>query len=213
MLEKAKAKLADSIESGRVKKVLKQQLPPIPFPDDSFDAVMFNLVLHHLEEHPDGENFPTIQKVLTEARRVLKHDGVLTITSGPSPRFYETIWFVHLNPDIATRHLKQYPHDRKWHEMFRKCGFECSNYIHNNVDIPEQTMKTLLDPEGPLKKDWRDCNSYWASATPEDLKVVEEKIKELKASGTLDQFVEKHNTCMGFYVTSLLFGKPMSTKE
>jgi ubiquinone/menaquinone biosynthesis C-methylase UbiE len=44
MLEKAKAKLADSIESGKVKEVVEATMPPIPFPDDSFDAVMFNLV-------------------------------------------------------------------------------------------------------------------------------------------------------------------------
>ena len=168
--------------------------------------------MHHLEENPDGENFPTIEKVLVEARRVVKPDGVLAISSSAPPRSYETIWFVHLNPDIASRHLKQYPHDRKWHEIFRKCGFYCSNYIHNNANIPEQTMKTLLDPEGPLRKEWRDCNSYWASATSNDLKVVEDKIQELKASGRLEQFVETHNTCKEFFVTSLLLAKPVPQK-
>ncbi|XP_045194240.2 ubiquinone/menaquinone biosynthesis C-methyltransferase UbiE-like isoform X2 [Mercenaria mercenaria] len=208
MLEKAKVKLADAIESGKIKEVVEATMPPIPFPDASFDAVMFNLVLHHLEENPDGENFPTIEKALTEARRVLKPKGVLEITSGAPPRVYDRLWFVHLNQDIAKRHVKHYPHDRKWHEIFRKCGFNCVDYIHIYVDIPEHTHKALLDPEGPLKKEWRDCNSYWASATEEDLKVVEEKINEMKSAGTLEKFVETKNTCQGFYALPMLIGKP-----
>lgn len=44
MLEKAKEKLSDHIASGKVKDVVQATMPPLPFPDESFDAVMFNLV-------------------------------------------------------------------------------------------------------------------------------------------------------------------------
>lgn len=44
MLEKARVKLADEIKSGKVKDVVEATMPPIPFPDGTFDAVMFNLV-------------------------------------------------------------------------------------------------------------------------------------------------------------------------
>ena len=44
MLEKAKAKLSDDIDSGKVKDVVEATMPPIPFPDASFDVVMFNMV-------------------------------------------------------------------------------------------------------------------------------------------------------------------------
>lgn len=44
MLDKAREKLADEIASGRVKEVVETAMPPLPFPDASFDVVMFNLV-------------------------------------------------------------------------------------------------------------------------------------------------------------------------
>ncbi|XP_052817188.1 ubiquinone/menaquinone biosynthesis C-methyltransferase UbiE-like [Mya arenaria] len=49
MLQQARDKLEDALADGRVKQMLEVKLPEIPFPDNTFDAVMFNMVLHHLE--------------------------------------------------------------------------------------------------------------------------------------------------------------------
>jgi len=48
MLEKAREKMAQQIQSGRVKEVIEAKLPAIPYPDQTFDAVMFNLVLVYI---------------------------------------------------------------------------------------------------------------------------------------------------------------------
>lgn len=44
MLEKAKSKLSEHIASGKVTDVIEAMIPMLPFPDGSFDAIMYNLV-------------------------------------------------------------------------------------------------------------------------------------------------------------------------
>lgn len=53
----------------------------IPYDDDSFDAIAFIQVLHHLDNSEDTKEgkYPQLQKALCEARRVLKPNGVILI--------------------------------------------------------------------------------------------------------------------------------------
>ena len=44
MLEKAREKLNAEILAGRVKDITETKMPPLPYPDDNFDVVFFNLV-------------------------------------------------------------------------------------------------------------------------------------------------------------------------
>lgn len=44
MLDKARENLLMEIEAGKVKSVVHATMPPLPFPDNSFDVVMFNMV-------------------------------------------------------------------------------------------------------------------------------------------------------------------------
>ncbi|XP_053380875.1 ubiquinone/menaquinone biosynthesis C-methyltransferase UbiE-like isoform X2 [Mercenaria mercenaria] len=48
MLKTAKDKLDNYIECGKVTDVVECTMPPIPFPDDSFDAVLFNTKMNIL---------------------------------------------------------------------------------------------------------------------------------------------------------------------
>ena len=78
MLSKAKVKVAPYSDKVEVKQVT---LPMIPYDDDSFDAIAFIQVLHHLDNSEDTKEgkYPQLQKALCEARRVLKPNGVILI--------------------------------------------------------------------------------------------------------------------------------------
>ena len=44
MLGQARAKLSKHIDNGTIREVVHAKMPPLPFPDNSFDVIMFNLV-------------------------------------------------------------------------------------------------------------------------------------------------------------------------
>lgn len=159
MLKKATEKLEDAMALGKVKGVVQATMPPLPFPNRSFDAVMFNLVLHHLDPNPDGRDFQQIEKTLKDTGRALKHGGVVSIRTGTPANVYENVWYVKLNKDIAARYLKRFPEELQWHEIVQKTGFHYLSDLLINVHLPEDVLNILLDPEGPTRKEWRDFNS------------------------------------------------------
>ena len=73
MLGMAKEK-TKHISDTRVK-YIQHSLPTLPFEEESFDVVMFNNVLHHLD--PNG--FSELRRAVEEAYRVLRKDGILVI--------------------------------------------------------------------------------------------------------------------------------------
>ena len=50
MLDIARIKLKMYLDDGRAH-IIKNRLPTIPYPDGSFDCVLFMAVLHHLDKH------------------------------------------------------------------------------------------------------------------------------------------------------------------
>jgi ubiquinone/menaquinone biosynthesis C-methylase UbiE len=44
MLDKARSKLKECIEKGMIAGIIEAKMPPMPFQNDTFDAVMFNVV-------------------------------------------------------------------------------------------------------------------------------------------------------------------------
>ena len=110
MLSIARTKLKTYVKDGRGR-IFKHHLPTIPFPDQSFDCVMFLSVLNHLDKYNfhrilnTGENpsYPNLQYALKEATRVLQPGGFIVIQTP----FYEQIrswWWMNLMP-LATKKI------------------------------------------------------------------------------------------------------------
>ena len=86
MLDIARIKLKMYLDDGRAH-IIKNRLPTIPYPDGSFDCVLFMAVLHHLDKHDlgnpvyaaDGAQCPKMQLACQEARRVLQPEGIMAI--------------------------------------------------------------------------------------------------------------------------------------
>lgn len=74
------------------KNIFKSNALKLPFRNNFFDAVLFLDVLEHIKDH---------QKAVNEAKRVLKHDGKIVITS-PALNF---IWSKH---DARQGHERRY---------------------------------------------------------------------------------------------------------
>ena len=49
--------------------------------------------------------------------------------------------------------------------------------------------ESYLDPEGPLKKVYRDGDSTWSLATPQELERAMERVREMVEAGTMEAYV------------------------
>ncbi|XP_052788418.1 demethylmenaquinone methyltransferase-like isoform X1 [Mya arenaria] len=192
MLEKARAKVADYIESGRVKDIVEAKLPKIPFPDGTFDAVMFNLVLHHLNTGVAGD-CPTTVEVLKEAKRVLNSiNGCLVITTSLPSQMVNCLWTYEMVPSLFDRYNKKFISVEQWPIVFAKGGFECVQRV-NVLGTKFTLFNSYYNFEGPLDPEWRKGTSWWAIATEEELATVRAKILDLKAKGELEKWCTEHD--------------------
>ncbi|XP_052788420.1 uncharacterized protein LOC128223165 isoform X2 [Mya arenaria] len=180
MLEKARAKVADYIESGRVKDIVEAKLPKIPFPDGTFDAVMFNLVLHHIDSK-DDETYSEAVQALAESRRVIGPNGIIIITTVLKDNI-TNIWYCNLNEKLNKRFCKRMPSLEQFNSMFRACALKC---VQRMNFLGSSLVSNYGNYEGPLDKEWRSFISYWAYATDEELDEIKQKVTDLKEKGQL----------------------------
>nr|XP_022341534.1 uncharacterized protein LOC111135602 isoform X3 [Crassostrea virginica] len=175
MLGKAKEKLQPSPSSTEIS--FKQTvLPDIPYDENSFDAALINLVLHHLEENPDGKSFPIIIQTLKEVYRILKPGGVLTIIS-ITPEQLDANWFSHILPKNTQR----------WHK--RLLSFEqlksCLSEAKFVVKSAYNSLNALhSDPEGPLSESWRKNLAFYDTCTEEEIQDMINIVSRMKNEGT-----------------------------
>ncbi|XP_061171743.1 demethylmenaquinone methyltransferase-like isoform X2 [Saccostrea echinata] len=163
-------------------------LPNIPFEDNSFDSVMINLVLHHLEKNPDGKSYPNTAETLKEVYRVLKPRGVLTVIT-LTPEQVEAHWFGHLVPGPLKQYAKKFPYHKQMKEMLTNAGL--------TLKVAYNTLTTDYHPghdnlEGPLQEEWRNGISFWDTCSETEIQDMVQRVKKMKEEGTLRDFYNNH---------------------
>ncbi|XP_061178468.1 demethylmenaquinone methyltransferase-like [Saccostrea echinata] len=202
MISKAKAKL--SPDPAKTSLSFKQVvLPEMPYDDNSFDAAMINLVLHHLEKNPDGKSFPKVVQTLKEAYRILKPGGVLTITT-VTPEQLDGNWFSKLVPQNTERWHKRLLTHKQMKTILEESGFKLVS--------AQSTLMASYHPnhdniEGPLEKSWRDSISFWGTCTESEIQDMIQKVTKMKNEGTLQEFYEKHEKIHIFGALEILAAK------
>ena len=190
MLNIARTKLKTYVEDGRAR-IVKHHLPTIPFPDQSFDCVMFLTVLNHLDEHNfhcilnagEKPSYPNMQHALKEAKRVLQLRGFIVIQT-PFNEQIRSWWWMKLMP-LGTKKIciqcPDYPFIRK---ALENSGFENLETIAM-LDTSIIRDEAMLDPEGPLKEEFRKSVSIWSYATQEEIDDIGKRLTVAKQNGTL----------------------------
>lgn len=181
MREKAVAKL---LRHTNVR-VVGGSVLEMPFDDGSFDAVIINQVIHHLDQTAE---FPNVRTALAECARVLKDGGAVVINTCSQEQVFEGAWYTSLIPAAVERMARRYPPIARLHSMMEEMGFEVGEDI---VPLGERfATDRYLDAAGPLEKSWRDGDSLWALATEAELDAALAELRGMIARGEADGFVK-----------------------
>lgn len=186
MLGRAREKLAQlghvSLHEGSVLSM--------PFPEASFDLVMFNQVIHHLDGagQTSAPPWPHASRALAESRRVLCKGGVLAINTCTQEQVVHGAWYNALIPAAVERLCRRYVPVETLTALLSAAGFEV-----RHTRVPDEPFggDRYLDPAGPFDASWRSGDSLWSLATEAELAAALETLRGLHARGLAEAFVRE----------------------
>jgi len=189
MLAVATAKLAASADAPPVD-AHHGQLQALPFDDESFDAVMTNQVLHHLDG-PAPEAWPEHAKAFAEYGRVLKPGGVLVINTCSDEQIRHGWWAFALIPTGRDEMARRYAPIEVLEDLARANGLVgVGRYVPTDATIQGASY---FDPEGPLSASWRRSDSTWSLAPDAEVDAMIETLEGLRDRGELEDYVAEHD--------------------
>ncbi len=183
MLAAARAKL----EGRRRVGFLRGDLLHLPLAEASLDAVMFNQVLHHLEDGRAG-NYTGHGAAMAEAARVLKPGGRLLLNACAHRQLRKGFWFYGLIPEALERVLARCAPEGRIRGLLAEVGFEVLDRV-----VPADAVlqgEAYFDARGPLRPEWRRGDSIWALASREETETAVARVKRLERRGELDRFMK-----------------------
>ncbi|XP_053380874.1 malonyl-[acyl-carrier protein] O-methyltransferase-like isoform X1 [Mercenaria mercenaria] len=208
MLKTAKDKLDNYIECGKVTDVVECTMPPIPFPDDSFDAVLFNTVLNHLDRANSA--FPNCVETLNESRRILRPNGVIIVSTALPSAILNAVWFTKINTKLTKRFIENaVPSLDQFEKMFIASGIECFQKM--NI-LGSDIFKNYYNVDGLPEESWLKENEYLTFATESEAGELFRKVKELKENGELENWVKENDHTQTIGVLTIFVCKPVSAK-
>ena len=172
--------------------VLQGSITELPFADDSFDGMVCNQVLHHLDHGGDGgddaDDFPNVKLFFREAFRVLRPGGVVVINTSSHLQHREGFWWAALIPAAIDRMLVRFPSIENLESAAQLAGFVGAETV---VPVAEALQgKQYLNPEGPLSAAWRAGDSTWSLATEEELSHAIADVTSRIENGSMTAFLK-----------------------
>ena len=140
-------------------------------------------------------------ETLKEAKRVLRHNGVMIIATTLPALLHEANWFAQLIPNLADRYSKRFPTMQQNIKMLEDSGFRCA--IKLNL-LGNEVFRDYYDAEGPLKAEWRNTVSMFAMTTDEEIGDMERLVREMIQNGTIQQYIEKGDRSLEMGFVTLL---------
>ena len=164
-----------------------------PFADETFDGVICNQVLHHLDrgecEDANVAEFPNVRAFCREAFRLLRPGGVVVINMSTHRQVRDGFWWAALIPAAVDRMLRRCPSLDRFENFFQEAGFVGFDVV---VPVAEVLQgERYLDLAGPLSAAWRAGDSTWSLATEEELSQALDNVTSRLEEGSMAAFVEE----------------------
>ena len=130
-----------------------------------------------------------IEKTLNEAKRVMASNGILFITEVLPSTIRDALWYSQLNQELCDRYCKHFPTVSQYLNMLETAAYKCvSKFNILGID----NYDNYIDPEGPLKKEWRKGVSFFTVATEDEINDIENKVREMNEAGTIAHYIKEH---------------------
>lgn len=189
MLARAGAKLADPIARDQAR--LEQgSLMALPFEDETFDAVMINQVLHHLEDGTDGARNGH-RAAVNECARVLKPGGVFLVNACSHRQLKDGFWYNHLIPEGLAACCGRIAPTDLFAQMLAEAGLRVESRI-----VPADAVmqgKAYFNLAGVLDASWRAGDSIWALAPDHEVVAACARVSEVLAGPDAAQWLAEHD--------------------
>ncbi len=161
----------------------------LPYPDDVFDGIMCNQVIHHLGDPNSTGAFPNIQTMLSATYRLLRPHGVLVLNTCSRHQLVDGFWWADLVPQAVDKMAARIPPIELTVEMMERAGFRMGGII---VPLHEVLQgSSYFDPTGPLHKSFRDGDSTWALLSEEELHRTLERIRTMNEDGSITKYLDE----------------------
>jgi len=189
MLAVATAKLASTVDAPPVTARVGT-LQALPFEDDSFDAVMTNQVLHHLERESEA-GWPEHAKVFAEYARVLRPGGVLVVNTCSREQVHHGYWAFSLIPLGTEELVRRYAPLDVLEDLARANGLApVGRFVATDATIQGEAY---FDAEGPLSESWRRADSTWSLSPATEVDAMIATVTDLRDRGDLDAYLADHD--------------------
>jgi len=128
-------------------KLVQGSADQLPFPDQSFDAVTINQVVHHF---PSDNNYAFLEKAVQEVARVLRPGGCVVVSTSAPDQQENGFWWISLFPKSREAVCKRFPPIPTFCQFFRAAGLSIDD---NGVSRP---ARSLMAEQAYLNKFGRD---------------------------------------------------------
>jgi ubiquinone/menaquinone biosynthesis C-methylase UbiE len=179
------------IARGKLEQPLlaRANLCQLPLANDAVDAAMVNQVLHHL---PDSavDGWQLRAQVFTELARVVRPGGVVVVNTCSQRQIRQGWWYFSLIPEAVDRVCSRYLPLGIMEDMLRGAGL-----APRGRTVPVDALvqgEHYFDTTGPERDDWRDGDSTWAEVSAPALEAALERLRGMRARGTLEGCIEAH---------------------
>ena len=163
----------------------------LPYPNDSFDGLTLNQVLHHLDSIDTAKAHSNTRLFIKEAARVLRSDGLIIINGSTHEQWRDGFWFYSLLPEARDKLIARHIGLPELEAMLIEEGFSIKEVI-----IPVQEVlqgDDYFNPAEVLQKHVRDGDSTWGMASEEERSTALHTIAEMVKQGTLEQFFQQRD--------------------
>lgn len=162
----------------------------LPFADESFDAVMFNQVVHHFDDGGDGvADFPLLEGALRESFRVLRPGGAVLLNHAGQRQIRDGYWWMELIPGAMQRMCRRYISIAGMEQMLTGLGFTATGTAVPLGDVLQ--ARDYLNLRGPLDESWRRTDSTWTLAEDDELRAGLDRLRAMLDAGTAESWLEE----------------------